>query len=102
MRAMDEQVDLQLLQIKEQIGLLAKQAEELQVRVEVSKAVYSSEMGFQPVIGSTYHLYAREENVFVLSMIGPNEWKRKVPFKFFVESVKLLADHTWVVEKKGA
>ncbi len=101
MRAMQEQSDMQLMQIKQQIDLLAKQAEQLRQRIEVSKAVYAAEINFQPVIGNTYHLFAREEGAFVLSMIGPDEWGARVPFKFFVASVLLLADHTWMVSSNS-
>lgn len=97
MKAMEEQSNMQLGQIKEQITLLARQAEALQKRVDVSKAVYSAEMAFQPLTGETYHLYAREAQQFVLSMIGPEEWGRKIPFRHFIATVKLLSDHTWDV-----
>lgn len=97
MSAMEEQCDMQLDQIKEQIALLAKQADQIKERYEVSKAVYSAKMSFTPVMGNVYHLYAREEEAFVLSMISPEEWGASVPFKHFVASVKLLSDHTWSV-----
>ncbi len=97
MSSMEEQCDMQLDQIKEQIALLAKQADEIKQRYEVSKAVYSAKMSFSPVVGQIYHLYAREEEAFVLSMVSPEEWGASVPFKHFVASVKLLSDHTWKV-----
>ncbi len=97
MKAMEEQSTMQMRQIQEQIALLARQAEKLRDRVEISKAIYEAEMGFQPIAGNTYHLYARDIQQFVLSMIGPEEWGRKIPFKHFVGTVRLLADHTWDV-----
>jgi len=99
MKAMEEQSNMQLQQIQEQIALLAKQAEKLKNRVEVSKAVYSADMNFDPIVGSEYHLYAREEDAFVLSMVSPEEWGKKAPFKHFVASVRLLADRTWEVTR---
>jgi hypothetical protein len=98
--AMEEQCEMQLGQIKEQIELLARQAEAIRERAEVSKAVYASKMSFKPVIGKIYHLYARKEGEFVLSMVAPSEWGPKPPFKHFVASVKLLSDHTWTVTEK--
>jgi len=97
MSAMEEQCDMQLDQIKEQIALLARQAEQIKERYEVSKAVYGAKMNFSPVMGQVYHLYARKEEEFVLSMVSPEEWGASVPFKHFVASVKLLSDHTWSV-----
>lgn len=96
-RSMEEQCHMQMNQIKEQIELLAKQAEKIKTRMQVSKAVYSAAMGFEPVVGKTYHLYARNEDDFVLSLIGPDEWNKKIPFKYFVATVRLLSDRTWDV-----
>jgi hypothetical protein len=97
LNAMQEQTEINLIQIYKQMELLAKQASEIKSRVEISEKIYLSEIGFIPVINQTYHLYEREENVFVLSMIAPNEWTKKIPFRSFVATVKLLADHTWMV-----
>jgi len=99
MKAMEEQSNIQLKQIQEQISLLAKQAENLKNRVEVSKAVYASDMNFEPVVGEEYYLYARKQEDFVMSMIAPEEWGKKPPFKHFVAAVVLLADRTWEVTR---
>jgi len=93
--AMYEQTDMQIEQIKEQIDLLAQQARAIQKRVEISEKIYLADCGFKPLIGKTYHLYEKESEQWVLSMIGPNEWKT-CPYEF-VSTVKLLADHTWEV-----
>lgn len=93
--AMYEQTDMQIKQIKEQIDLLAQQARAIQHRVEVSEKIYLADCGFKPLISKTYHLYEKEAEKWVLSMIGPKEWKN-CPYTF-VSSVKLLADHTWEV-----
>jgi hypothetical protein len=34
-------------------------------------------------------------------MVSPEQWGRSKKFKRFVATVKLLADHTWDVLKKG-
>ena len=93
--AMEHQTDIQLLQIKQQMELLAKQANKIQSRVEVSQQIYGAEMRFEPLINHVYHLYEKEENKHLLSMIAPGDWGRKgCPF-YFVATVRLLADHTW-------
>ncbi|MEZ4988394.1 MAG: DUF2452 domain-containing protein [Saprospiraceae bacterium] len=94
--AMYEQTDLQLQQIREQINLLARQAQQLHDRVAISEAIYQTNMNFKPLIGRHYFLYRRKEGTTVLSMVAPEEWGRKSPFTFIAE-VKLLADHTWDV-----
>ncbi len=94
MAAMYEQTDLHLDQIRQQIELLARQAQAIKDRVDISEKIYAAEMGFEPVIGKMYHLYLRKNGNHVLSLVSPQEWGRKPPYEF-VASVKLLADHTW-------
>lgn len=95
--AMEEQTNMQLLQIRQQIELLAKQAAALQERKELSLKIYESSLNFKPQIGQTYHLYQRKDDSYLLSMVSPNEWGGgSGPFKSFISSVKLLADHTWM------
>jgi predicted glycoside hydrolase/deacetylase ChbG (UPF0249 family) len=98
---MQHQTDAQLSQIKEQIDLLAQQAKKIQDRIEISNWVYQAKTSFEPFINHVYHLYKRTEDEYVLTMIGPSEWGKSMPYQSFVASVRLLADHTWeIVESK--
>jgi hypothetical protein len=92
--AMYEQTDTQLSQIREQVALLAAQAQKIHDRVVMSEKIYQAEMNFKPLMMHTYHLYEKQDGVFVLSMIGPNEWGRRKPYKFLY-TAKLMSDHTW-------
>lgn len=97
LQAMDEQTNMQLNQIRKQVELLAAQAREIQRRKELSFLIYDSKLPFAPVIGQAYFLYEKEDEGYLLSLIGPSEWGRRgVPYKRYVARVKLLADHTWV------
>ncbi len=93
--AMEGQTDIQMQQIREQIELLAAQAQKLQERKEVSEQIYLAEMGFEPLINHVYHLYRKRNGATILSMVAPAEWGRSLPFESHIASVKLLADHTW-------
>lgn len=93
--AMEEQTNMQLNQIKEQIELLARQAQEIRKRKELSMLIYDAKLNFKPQIGQTYHLYEKKDNTHILSLVAPQEWGGNGPFKQFVSSVQLLADHTW-------
>ena len=95
--AMEHQTDMQLEQIKQQMSLLAEQANKIKKRIEISEMIYQAEIRFDPLISHTYHLYENENNDFLLMMIGPNEWGKKGCPNNFISSVKLLADHTWEV-----
>jgi hypothetical protein len=94
--AMEEQTNMQLDQIKQQIELLARQAQEIVKRKELSMMIYETKLNFRPVIGQVYHLYQNKDDSYLLSMIRPQEWGGNGPFKQFIGSAKLLADHTWM------
>ena len=95
-KAMNQQTQRQLEKIQKQAELLAKQAKEIQDRVEISQFVYGAEMGFTPVIRKIYYLYQRKNDSYVLSMVSPVEWGT-IPYKEFIAKVKLVGDHTWEV-----
>ncbi|HMO60824.1 MAG TPA: DUF2452 domain-containing protein [Ferruginibacter sp.] len=95
--AMEEQTNMQLEQIRKQIELLAIQAQEIQMRKELSMLIYNAKLSFVPVIGTTYYLYEKKDNSHILSLISPKEYGNTAgPYKKFIAGVKLLADHTWV------
>lgn len=95
--AMEEQTNMQLEQIRKQIELLALQAQEIQKRKELSMIIYGAKLNFAPVIGQVYYLYEKNDDSYLLSLVSPKEWGGGAgPFKRFVASVKLLADHTWM------
>jgi CRISPR/Cas system CSM-associated protein Csm4 (group 5 of RAMP superfamily) len=98
MTAMYQQTENQLLQIKEQVENLLKQAQDIHNRIAISEDIYKAEINFTPNIGQVYYLYNKEERT-ILSLIGPNEWGKKCPYKYLA-SVKLLADHTWEVVER--
>jgi len=93
--AMEEQTNMQLDQIKQQIELLARQAQEIRKRKELSMMIYEARLNFKPQIGHTYHLYEKHDGTHILSLVAPQEWGGNGPFKQYVSSVQLLADHTW-------
>jgi Protein of unknown function (DUF2452) len=94
--AMEEQTNMQLDQIKQQIELLARQAQEINKRKELSLMIYEAMLRFKPQIGHVYHLYEKKDGTHMLSLVSPKEWGGNGPFKQFLASVRLLADHTWV------
>ncbi|MDZ4710308.1 MAG: DUF2452 domain-containing protein [Saprospiraceae bacterium] len=99
MKAMYQQTDVQLQQIKEQIDLLITQSKTLHSRIQISEQIYHAAVGFNPVINHIYHLYSKKsDSQWVLSMVAPAEWGRKKPYEFLA-TVRLMADHTWEVLK---
>ena len=98
--AMYEQTDMDMKQIYDQMQLLAQQAQTIQTRVSVSERIYQASIGFEPLIGKVYHLYVKKDGTDVLTLVGPEEWGRSMPYASYVATVKLLADHTWDIIKK--
>lgn len=95
--AMEDQTNMQLNQIREQIELLARQAQEIRKRKELSLMIYEAKITFKPQIGQVYHVYEKADGSHVLSLVAPSEWGGgSGPFANFIATVKLLADHTWV------
>lgn len=94
--AMEQQTDMQLDQIRQQIELLAKQAQELRKRKELSLMIYAAKLSFTPIIGQNYFLYEKHDGTHILSLVNPKEWGGSGPFRQFISGVKLLADHTWM------
>ncbi len=99
--AMEQQTDMQLDQIRQQIELLAKQAQELRKRKELSLMIYAAKLSFTPIISQNYFLYEKHDGTHILSLVNPREWGGSGPFKHFISGVKLLADHTWMEIGEG-
>ena len=59
--AMEEQTNMQLDQIKQQIELLARQAQEIKKRKELSLMIYEAKLSFKPQIGQLYQLYEKRD-----------------------------------------
>jgi len=99
--AMHSQTDMQMAQIYQQMQLLAEQANNIKKRVEISEKIYQTSMGFEPLINHIYFLYEKNEGDTFLSLIAPEEWGKKVRNYKFLAEVKLLADHTWDILRRG-
>jgi hypothetical protein len=99
MKAMYQQTDTQLLQIKEQVETLIRQAQAIHDRISVSEKIYQADCGFKPVVGYTYYLYEKKSGSWVISMISPKEWGSSSPYTYIAE-VELLADSTWKIIDK--
>jgi len=99
MKAMYQQTGNQLNQIKDQVELLIRQAQAIHDRITISEMIYKADVGVKPIVGETYYLYEKTDHCFVLSLVSPEEWGKKLPYSFVAE-VHLLADHTWNVVRK--
>jgi hypothetical protein len=60
-----------------------------------NKLVYEADIGFEPVVGETYHVYELGGRR-LLSMIGPDQWSEK-----HLATVRLNVDRQWKIEKTG-
>lgn len=100
LEAMTHQANQQIKMLKRQAEELIKQAKEIENRLEISHQIYQAEIKFKPVIGQNYFLY-KKEGRNILSLLSPKDWRNGHPFDEFLSGVRLLADHTWEVEKSS-
>lgn len=100
MKAMYQQTDAQLQQIKAQVETLILQAQSIHDRIDISEKIYKADCGFKPIPGNTYFLYEKQDGSWVISMVGPLEWGKNKPFDYLA-TVELLADRTWKILEKS-
>jgi hypothetical protein len=100
LKVMEQQTQMQMDKLFEQMQLLAKQAREIQDRADVSVQIYDAVIGFVPIVGENYYLYEKKDGKKLVSLVGPKEWGKSIPFEKFIAEVRLLADHTWDIIKK--
>ncbi len=101
MKAMYQQTETQLTQIKEQVETLIRQAQAIHDRIHISEKIYKADCGFKPIHGSTYYLYEKKDKTWTISMVSPSEWGNRMPYNF-VATIELLADSTWKIIEKSA
>lgn len=77
-------------QLKTKFDELKSEYESLVEEYRWNDLIFKADYNFIPVIGETYHLYARENGTIFLSMISPNEWKMD-----YVGSFKLTSTQKW-------
>lgn len=102
-KVMDEQIGMQMDNILEQIRVLARQAEDLKDRRQISEMIYRAKMNFEPLVGDIYYLYDTPKGK-VLSILSPEEFgEKKMAEKAFsfCAKAKLLADCTWEILEKS-
>lgn len=76
--------------LKSKIEGIKEEYDKLVQSHKINESLYTSKYEFEPIIGETYHLYARDnsdENF--LSMIPPNTWGRKHLGSFKLDSNKV-------------
>lgn len=95
---MQHQANQQITMLKKQADLIIEQARLIEERLIVSRKIYEADLNFEPVIGTTYHVYENKGKA-VLSIISPSEWGKKMAYEKHVCSATLLADKSWELLK---
>lgn len=96
MSAMYEQTEEQLIQIKDQVELLVRQAQAIHDRISISELIYKADCGFVPIPNKEYYLYKKSEDKSTISMVSPKEWGKTPPYEYLA-TVRLLSDSTWKI-----
>lgn len=71
---------------------IRKEMETLISQFQDNDLVWSSEMSFEPYVGSEIYVYERETGTNFCSMISPSEWGNKFNF---IGKFKLDSDNIW-------
>lgn len=97
--------DYREVKVKEAQNKLKSKYEELEQEfkklVETAadnELIYSASIRFSPIVGRTYHLYAKDDGETWVSMIGPDEWGQGYDFEF-LGSFRLATDSVWIREE---
>lgn len=69
---------------------LEKEYKKIIDEIRLNERLYLAKCNFEPISGNIYHLYSNDNNEF-LSIISPNEWRRKD----HIGSYKFLSDGRW-------
>lgn len=78
-------------QLKVRFEHLKKEYEDMLELYNWNEIIYNSKFEFEPVVGEVYHLYQKENGVYFLSQIGPDEWDKK-----YIGSFKLDLERVFV------
>jgi hypothetical protein len=74
-----------------QLKELQSRYQQIKEEYEWTELIYNASYRFKPDIGSTYHLYQKNEKNNFLSLIEPENWKAK-----YLGSFKLLSYGKWI------
>src|SRR5210317_1706795 len=81
--------DYREVKVKEAQNKLKSKYEELEAEfkklVETAadnELIYNASIRFSPIVGRTYHLYAKDDGETWVSMVGPDEWGPNYNFEF--------------------
>jgi hypothetical protein len=77
---------------EERANEIKKKMEDLVSEFQDNDLVWSSEMSFEPYVGSEIYVYERETGTNFCSMISPSEWGNKFNF---IGKFKLDSDNIW-------
>ena len=77
---------------EERANEIRKKMEDLVSEFQDNDLVWSSEMSFEPYVGSEIYVYERETGTNFCSMISPSEWGNKFNF---IGKFKLDSDNIW-------
>jgi len=84
--------------IMELVGVLQKQAQQIQRRLQLTDMVHGAEYKFQLYHNQCYWLvWDHSKNLSRLTPLGPNDWTTGIPKDYEnICRVKWLGDYTWI------
>ena len=79
-------------QLKTKFNELKEEYQKLVQEYQWNQLVYKSKFNFEPVIGETYHLFVGNDGEMFLSLIEPEQWKKREHIGSFI----LNSERKWI------
>lgn len=80
--------------LAEQIRGLQEEAQKILMATKKNQELHRAECGFKKKAGQIYHLYTKDDQTLIFSLLSPREWREGLPYNF-VGSFRLEHDMSW-------
>jgi hypothetical protein len=80
--------------LAEQIKVLQKEAHKILHETRRNQELHRAECNFKKKVGQIYHLYRKDDETLLFSLLSPEEWGRRLPYAY-VGSYRLTSDMSW-------
>ena len=88
------QTNSKLRLLAEQIRGLQEEAQKILIETKRNQELHRAECGFKKKAGQIYHLYTKDDQSLIFSLISPREWGEGLPYDF-VGTYRLEHDMSW-------
>ena len=96
----NDRANSEIQRLRVQARMLMEQAENVETEARIQAKIRNVKFRFDPVVNQEYFLYEKNGQ-YMMSLIGPDEWKGEAPFGVCLARVKQLSDLTWEIKERS-